>query len=319
MNYEPLKMRPCYKDYLWGGERLKKEFHKEGAPAVTAESWELACHPDGMSTVAEGPWAGMDLARLGELDRGGFWGSACKGAEFPILVKLIDANRDLSVQVHPSDETARPGEQGKAEMWYIVDCEPRSCIYLGFTQRVSREEFLRRAAEGTVLEVLNRVPVSKGDVFYILPGTVHAAGAGLLIAEIQQNSNTTFRVYDYGRIAADGKPRPLHLERAAEVTDLRPIVPEECRANSVVSFGGFRMAEMFSCPHFLAYRLDVNGRAGLRCDGQSFQHLLCVEGSGAILTGSGAYPFRRGESYFLPAAFGRYNIEGQCRLLLSRI
>ena len=317
--YGPLKLRPCYKEYLWGGARLKREFHKTDAPAVTAESWELACHPDGMSTAAEGPYAGMTLVQLGERDRAGFWGSACKSGDFPILVKLIDAHRDLSVQVHPSDETARAGERGKAEMWYIVDAEPQACLYLGFSQKLTREEFLRRAHDGTILEVLNRVPVSRGDVFYILPGTVHAVGAGLLMAEVQQSSNTTFRVYDYGRRDAAGNERPLHIERAAEVADLWPIVPKECRANSTVTFPGLTMAEMFSCRYFRAYRLDVSGRVRLRCDGRSFQHLLCVEGSGAVRTEQDIYPFRRGESYFLPAALGEYIIEGPCRLLLSRI
>ena len=317
--YTPLKLRPCYKEYLWGGERLKREFNKADAPAVTAESWELSCHPDGMSVVAEGPYAGKSLTQLGELDRAGFWGSACKSGDFPILVKLIDAHRDLSVQVHPSDDTARDGERGKAEMWYIVDAEPQACLYLGFSQKLTKEEFLRRAADGTILEVLNRVPVSRGDVFYILPGTVHAVGAGLIMAEVQQNSNTTFRVYDYGRKDQNGALRPLHIERAADVADLRPIVPEECRANSTVTFPGLTMAEMFSCQYFRAYRLDVSGRVQLRCDGKSFQHLLCVEGSGYIQTSFDIYPFRRGESWFLPAALGEYIIEGQGRLLLSRV
>ncbi len=317
--YEPLKLRPCYKEYLWGGERLKREFNKADAPAVTAESWELACHPDGMSEVENGPYAGRTLAQLGELDRPGFWGSACKSADFPILVKLIDAHRDLSVQVHPSDGTAKGGERGKAEMWYIVDAEPQACLYLGFSQKLTREEFLRRAEDGTILEVLNRVPVSRGDVFYILPGTVHAVGAGLLMAEVQQNSNTTFRVYDYGRRDQNGATRPLHIERAAEAADLRPIVPEECRANSTVTFPGFTMTEMFSCEYFRAYRLDVSGRVRLRCDGRNFQHLLCVEGEGAIKVNARSYPFQRGESYFLPAALGEYIIEGQGRLLLSRV
>lgn len=317
--YTPLKLRPCYKEYLWGGERLKKEFHKTDAPPVTAESWELACHPDGMSVVAEGPYEGMTLAQLGELDRAGFWGSACGNGRFPILVKLIDAHRDLSVQVHTSDERAQAGEQGKAEMWYIVDAEPQACLYLGFSRKIEREEFLCRAHDGTICEVLNRVPVSRGDVFYILPGTVHAAGAGLIMAEVQQNSNTTFRIYDYERADKAGRARPLHVERAAEAVDYRPIMPSECRANNTVTFQGFTMAEMFSCRYFRAYRLDVSGQVRLRCDGRSFQHLLCVEGDGTIRSGSGIYPFQRGGSWFLPAALGEYVIEGRCRVLLSRI
>lgn len=318
MIYIPLKMRPCYKEYLWGGSRLQREFHKADAPEVTAESWELSCHPDGVSTVMGGPCDGMSVVRLGALDRAGFWGTAC-GEEFPILVKLIDAEKDLSVQVHPSDETALPGEHGKAEMWYVVDCEPQAFLYLGFSQRVTRAEFLRRAEDGTICQVLNRVPVSRGDVFYILPGTIHAIGAGILIAEIQQNSNTTFRVYDYQRKGTDGKTRPLHLKRAADVLSYEPVVPEECRANSCASFPAFAMAEMFSCRYFRAYRVDVRTAVALRCEGQSFQHILCVEGGGRIQAGGVEYPLWRGDSYFLPAAMGEYQIEGRCRVLLSRV
>ena len=315
MNYTPLRMRPCCKDYLWGGGRLKREFHKADAPEVTAESWELSCHPDGLSLTEDG----RSIAQLGEMDHDGFWGKACPTEKFPLLVKLVDAQKKLSVQVHPSDETALPGEQGKAEMWYIVDCVPQAFLYLGFSQEISQEEFLRRAEDGTICRVLNRVPVAKGDVFYILPGTIHAVGAGILIAEIQQNSNTTFRVYDYRRKDAAGKLRPLHLERAAQVLSYEPIIPEECRANGGVSFPAFSMVEMFSCNYFRAYRLDVRTAVELRCDGQSFQHLLCVEGEGSIAAGGREYPFRKGDSYFLPAALGEYRLSGTCRVLLSRV
>ena len=315
MNYIPLKMLPCYKDYLWGGGRLQREFHKADAPEVTAESWELSCHPDGLS-LTEG---GQSIAQLGALNHDDFWGKACPAGEFPLLVKLIDAQKDLSIQVHPSNETALPGEHGKAEMWYVVDCAPQAFLYFGFSQRISQEEFLRRAEDGTICQVLNRVPVARGDVFYILPGTIHAIGAGILIAEIQQSSNTTFRVYDYQRRDTNGNLRPLHLKRAAEVLSYEPVVPEECRSNSGVSCPAFSMSEMFSCRYFRAYRLDVRTAADLRCDGRSFQHLLCVEGDGSIAAGGKKYPFGKGDSYFLPAALGDYRIKGACRMLLSRI
>lgn len=321
MIYTPLKMKPCFKDYLWGGSRLKQDFCKPEAPNPTAESWELACHAAGNSVVASGPLRGKSVAELGNLSREGFWGSGCRGEAFPIMVKLIDAKHDLSIQVHPSDETAQTasGEQGKAEMWYIVDCTPQARIYCGFSRAISEQEFLQRARDGTICEVLNRVSVSKGDVFYILPGTIHAIGAGNVIAEIQQNSNTTFRVYDYNRRGADGKLRKLDLERAAKVVDYTPTIPEECRANSGAAFPGFTLHEMFACRYFRAYRIDVYTEVLLTCDGSSFQHLLCVEGGGEIRSGGESYPFRRGESYFLPAALGEYTIEGSCRVLLSRI
>lgn len=321
MKYQPLRLRPCYKEYLWGGRRLKTEFNKVDAPDVTAESWELAAHKDGFSAVADGFLQGNSLADLGQMDKPGIWGSDCKCEEFPVMVKLIDAAKDLSIQVHPSDATALPqqGESGKAEMWYIVDCVPNASLYFGFSKKISKDEFCRRAKDGTICEVLNRVSVKKGDVFFILPGTVHAIGAGIVIAEIQQNSNTTFRIYDYQRRDASGNLRPLHLERAAEVLDYTPLLPEECRANNSVCFPEFTLAEMFSCRYFRAYRIDVRAHIDLCCDGRSFQHLLCVDGNGVIRYGDDIYTMCRGDSFLMPAALGEYTIEGQCRVLLSRI
>ena len=317
MKYTPLKMKPCYKEYLWGGTRLKTEYGKVDAPAVTAESWELASHPDGMSVVLDGPLRGKTIDELGHMDRDGFWGSECRSERFPLLVKLIDAKQMLSVQVHPSEDTAAVGEQGKAEMWYIVDCEPQAFLYYGFSQKINEEELLRRAKNGTICEVLNKVPVSKGDVFYILPGTIHAIGAGIVLAEIQQNSNTTFRVYDYLRKGIDGKLRQLHLERAAKVMDYTPVLPEECKVNSTTTFPEFTMSEMFSCKYFRAFRVDVRTSARMACDGRSFQHLQCVEGSGVIRCDGLEYSFERGESFLMPAALGEYVIDGRCRVLLS--
>lgn len=316
--YEPLKMAPYLRQTLWGGTRLKREYHK---PEAAAESWELACHTDGSSSVAEGPLTGKTLADLGRLDRDSFWGTDCPAGEFPILVKLIDAAKTLSIQVHPSDGNARPelGERGKAEMWYVVDCKPQAFIYFGFSEKVSREEFLARARCGSICEILNRVPVERGDAFYILPGTIHAIGAGITIAEVQQSSNTTFRVYDFGRRGPDGRQRPLCLERAAEVVNYEPIVPEECRAAGCVTFPEFTMTELFVCRYFRVYRVDVKKQVTLCCDGRSFQHLLCVEGEGRIAGGGAVCPLRQGESCFLPAALGEYELTGACRVLLTRL
>ena len=317
----PMRLQPRYKEYLWGGTRLKTGYGKLDAPDVTAESWELSCHPDGQCSVIGGDFDGKTIQELGELDRMGFWGQNCSKGDFPILVKLIDAKKDLSIQVHPSDNTAisELGEQGKAEMWYIVDCDPQASIYFGFSKQITQEELFRRAEDGTICQVLNRVPVSPGDVFYILPGTIHAIGAGIVIAEIQQNSNTTFRVYDYHRRGTDGKLRPLHLKRAAAVLDYKPIVPEECKANSSVTLKAFTMDEMFSCKYFRAYSIDIRDKITLCCNGKSFHHLLCVGGNGKIRFNGKNYPIQCGQSYFMPAALGEYEVYGTCRVLLSRV
>ena len=321
MDLTPLKLHPCYKEYLWGGTRLRAAYHKPDAPAVTAESWELALRPEGVSTVADGPLRGRTLADLAAADRNAFWGTGCGTGNFPLLVKLIDARKDLSIQVHPSDETAlrAQGEAGKAEMWYVVDCDADAAIYFGFARQVTPEEFRRRAEDGTICEVLNRVPVHPGDTFFILPGTIHAICAGILVAEIQQNSNTTFRVYDYQRRGADGQLRPLHLERAAAVLDYAPLAVRPCEPACVTAQEGYTAAELFSCRYFRVDRLDVDTRAALRCGGDSFRHLLCVAGEGAVVHGGVRYPLRQGDSYFLPAALGDYAVEGPCRVLLSRV
>ena len=272
--------------------------------------------------MESGPLAGMTPDRLAALDRDAFWGTRCAGMrDFPLLVKLIDARRDLSIQVHPSDETALRdrGEAGKAEMWYIVDCDEGAAIYCGFAERVAPEELRRRAEDGTICQVLNRVPVKKGDTFFILPGTIHAICAGILIAEIQQNSNTTVRVYDYQRRGADGQLRPLHLERAAAVLDYAPLAARACAPRAVTEHEGYTAAELFACRCFSVTRLDIRTRAALICGGDSFRHLLCVEGEGAVVHGGVRYPLRQGDSYFLPAALGECAVEGACRVLLSRV
>ena len=240
---------------------------------------------------------------------------------FPLLVKLIDAQKDLSVQVHPADGTALRdrGEAGKAEMWYIVDCGADAAIYLGFSRQLTPEELRRRAADGTICQVLNRVPVKKGDTFFIQPGTIHAICAGVLVAEIQQNSNTTFRVYDYQRRDAAGNLRPLHLERAAAVLHYAPSAAGACRPLSVTEREGCTEETLCTCPYFTVERLDIRTCAALHGPGDSFRHLLCVEGEGAIVHGGVRYPLRQGDSYLLPAALGDCGVEGRCRVLLSHI
>ena len=316
----PMKIMSCYKDYLWGGNRLRTLFGKESSLPKLAESWELACHPDGQCIVVNGRYGGRTLNSV-LLENGvKLLGDEYRGdGAFPILVKFIDAAQDLSIQVHPSDASARGTERGKAEMWYVVECEPRAYIYYGFNRRMTKEEVITRAQDGSICDVLNRVPVHKGDVFYILPGTVHAIGKGIVVAEIQQNSNTTFRLYDYQRRGADGKLRPLHLERAAEVVCCEPSIPSEARSNNSIYLNGLSLSEMFSCPYFSAYQVDVANCGEFHCGRRSFQHLLFVDGKGDLIWRGERYPFQSGDSYFLPANIGTYQLKGHCRVLLSSL
>ena len=315
--YEPLRLKPCLRSYLWGGTRLREEYHKTGA-GIIAESWELSVRADGPTYIDSGAHCGESLADVLRADPVGMAGTRCGIAPFPLLIKLIDAQKDLSVQVHPSDASAcrEKGEQGKTEMWYVVDCEPESTLFLGFSRAVTPDELRQRAQDGTICEVLNRVSVCPGDVFFVRPGTVHAIGAGILVAEIQQNSDTTFRVYDYNRLGADGKPRQLHLERAIEVMNC---APAQGAADTLLPCPPDGVQEVLTCEYFRVRRAEVKRRIDLSTEGGSFTHLMCVRGGGDILCGGRNYPFRQGDSYFLPAALGEYAVEGDCSLLLSGV
>lgn len=300
------RLLPACKDYIWGGQRLKARFGVESGLDPLAEAWALSCHPDGPSVLADGPFAGLTLPAY--LERAGreVLGTACRDLEgFPMLIKLIDAREDLSIQVHPSDEyaLAHEGQYGKTEMWVVLDAAPGASIFYGPARELAPEELARRAADGTLAEVLRRVPAKKGDVFFIPPGTLHTLGAGLVVAEIQQNSNVTYRVFDYGRPGPDGKPRPLHVEKALAVADLRPAVRRD--------FG----PHLGDCRYFTA-----DGRRGpfqSVCDGGSFHALLVTEGEGTLSCGGGTRPVRQGQCFFLPAGSGAYRVDGPCSSLTA--
>ena len=203
------KLTPSCKDYLWGGEKLREEYGIQSDLYPLSEAWMLSCHPDGPSYLADGTTLQQYIDA-----HPGCLGTDCeKFGSFPILAKLIDAKKDLSIQVHPSNAYAQEHEHqyGKTEMWYVLEAEPGTTLYYGFTHDISKEEFARRIQDNTLTDVLNAVPVEKGDCFFIPSGTLHAICKGIVVAEIQQNSNVTYRIYDYGRKGADGKPRQLHI------------------------------------------------------------------------------------------------------------
>lgn len=323
-NLRPLELKPPVKDYIWGGTKLRDEFGRESDSERLAESWELSCHKDGMSVISGGEYDGKTLAEYLEMHRSAL-GTDCADFEyFPVLIKLIDAKNDLSVQVHPDNEYAleHEGEYGKTEMWYVVDCEPDAELIYGFRESISREEFRRAIEENTLLDKVNRVKVRKGDVFFIKSGTLHAIGKGLLIAEIQQNSNTTYRVYDYGRLGADGKPRELHIEKAIEVTDLKPA--DQRTEYPVLDlsgrFKGTSVRILADCEYFTSSLVKLGDSQVIwNIDESSFRHVLVIEGSGEMIHGEIVYPLRKGSSYFIPAGAGEVTFKGKCSFINTEI
>lgn len=313
-----LKLTPAFKDYLWGGTRLRDDFQKDCDFDKIAESWELSCHKDGPSTIANGEFKGLTLSEY--IDKAGksVLGTDCEKFEnFPILIKLIDAKDNLSVQVHPDNEYAQrvEGEYGKTEMWYIVDCDEGATLLYGFKDTITKDEFAQRIADNTLLEVTNAVPVKKGDVFFIQAGTLHAIGKGILIAEIQQNSNTTYRIYDYGRVGKDGKPRELHVEKAKDVTDLCPAkaYPE----TPVEQKDGYTSKLLSACDYFTTYAVDVDSKAVLEADRKIILSLLILDGECEI-TADDTVKAKKGRQTFLSLPRGKVIAEGKCKAILTQ-
>jgi len=293
------KLYPECKDYLWGGEKLKTKYGKQTDKTPCAESWELSFHKDGLTRLSNGKTL-LETATETDL------GTNCKNFPFfPVLIKFIDAKQDLSVQVHPSDEYALKHENsfGKTEMWYIVEAEKGAGIYLGFNRDVMKEEYERAIQEKRLTELLNFYEVKAGDCYFIPSGTIHAIGKGCLICEIQQNSNLTYRVYDYGRKDKDGKTRELHIDKALKTTSLRkfePIIFTDC---------------LGKCEYFTVEKHEINGGKEITVNETSFQCITCVKGSGFI----DQQAFVLGDSYFIPAGFGVYELNGVCEVILTKV
>lgn len=310
-----LKLAPSYKDYLWGGHRLVEEYNKQYEGSVLAESWELSCHPDGPSRILNGKYKGRTLTEYIEEEGKEVLGTHCRRfKDFPILIKFIDAKDNLSIQVHPNNRYAlkNEGQYGKTEMWYVMDAGKEAYLYYGFKKEISREEFERRIKEDTLLDVLNAVPVHKGDVLFIESGTIHAIGKDILIAEIQQNSNVTYRVYDYGRVGKDGKKRDLHIEKALAVTNRVPIIKDKSSYPHVAD-----------CDYFTVDKLNLDGKVMKRMEGsvseESFESILILDGKGKITCAEETIPFQKGDSFFLSAGSGSYQVEGVCDALVTTI
>lgn len=304
-----LRIQPVFQEKIWGGERLRTVFRYDLPGDHIGECWAISGHPNGDCTILNPEFRGMTLGTLWNTRRDLF--GYRKDAAFPLLVKIIDAKEDLSVQVHPDDSYAmrhENGSLGKTECWYVLDCDPDATIVYGHNAR-TREEMERMIRENRWNELLREVPVRKGDFFQVNPGCIHALKAGTLILETQQSSDVTYRLYDYGRLQ-DGKPRRLHIEKSLDVATI-PHRTGKIRQKTAV-IGDARVTRLIRCPFYTVYRLELDGFTRMTWE-QDFINMSILSGSGVI----DGEPVKTGDHLIVPARYGQMTIEGTMELICS--
>lgn len=307
----PLFFQPIYKSTLWGGRNLESVFNRELPLGKVAESWDVSCHGDDVSVVLNGNLKGLTLKEVMTKYKNDLLGRKWSGDNFPLLVKLIDANDKLSVQVHPDDDYAVTieGDMGKTEMWYILQARDGAQIIYGTQDNISPEEFKKAIEEANLNPYLNYVDVKAGDVIYIPSGTVHAILDGILIAEIQQNSATTYRVYDWGRVDKEGNPRDLHVNKALDVINFN-------YKGEINSFSDLEdSVNLTTSPYFIIDKLKVNERYTHKTDGSTFYIYTVLKGNLKVKFGDEETIAIAGSSFLIPATIGEYEIIGSGELL----
>lgn len=316
MNNNIIFTEPVYKDYIWGGTKIKEYFNRKVDMEKIAESWEVSANKDGLCKIKNSDLTLEELFQNKE-KRAKLFGTKAENLDkFPLLIKFIDAKDNLSVQVHPNDEYAKKYENdtGKTEMWYIIDCKEDAKLICGMKENVKQEDIADIINQNKIKENLNEVPIQRGDVIYIPSGTVHAILGGILLCEVQQNSNLTYRVYDWDRVGKDGKPRELHIQKAIDVIDVnsKPQIKhtqnEECEVQHIVD-----------SEYFKTDLLNVNGIYKDTSSKDTFYAIDVIEGEGKIVTNNENYNIAKGDSFIVPASLGEYKIEGNVKLLKSWI
>lgn len=309
MKIYPLKLKPVTKQILWGGTYLCENFGIGEKGQSIAEAWVMTDRPDGCNTIDNGDYRGMTLDEyINQASKAAVIG---KDADFPLLIKLIDANDRLSVQVHPDDEYAAANglDAGKTEMWYIVDAKPGAKLVYGLKDKKvpSRDELESRSADGSLGEILNYAEVHKGDCFYIPAGMVHAIGSGIVIAEIQQNSNTTYRLYDYDRVGKDGKKRELHIKQASEV--IKTEFPEKFVTNRVEEDSDVcRVTTLCDCSFFGVEKYNLKTSSSVSFCRENMLNILCLSGKGYIKYLDEKFPLEKSSSYLIPASIEKFSV-----------
>lgn len=319
MNLYPIKLNPYVSETIWGGKKLIEEYNVKTEKNNAAEGWMLSCHEAGSSTVANGEFAGMSFADVVKENPVLCGKNAENFADFPILIKFIDAMDNLSVQVHPTKEYCEKTGRGqsKTECWYIIDAEEDAYLILGFEDKITPEEFKAAIENNTLTDYVSKVPVKKGDFFFIESGTLHAICKGILLAEVQESSNTTYRIYDYNRVGNDGKPRELHVEDGAAVTKLEKYTqPDFCKGADLDTPERRLLAD---CPLFKVWKLDIDGEICGISDENSFVSLLVMDGNGSLEVCGETLSLTKGDSIFIPSNAGEYKISGKMEIIETRI
>lgn len=310
-------LKPVYKDYIWGGTRLKQEFNKNTPYEKTAESWEVSTNKNGKSIIINGEWKDKDLDELfnNQETKESIFGKRCLQMEkFPLLIKFIDADDNLSVQVHPNDEFAKryENDSGKTEMWYILDCKENAKLICGLNENAKKENIKEILKNGEIKKYLKYVDVQKGDSIYIPSGTVHAILSGILICEIQQNSDLTYRIYDWDRVGKDGKPRELHIDKAVDVIDFNS------KAEKIES-NGQNVQEIMKTKYFNVDKIKIEYIYTDNSNIDTFYAISITEGNGKIYYADKEINIKKGDNFIVPAKLGEYKIEGNIELLKSYI
>ena len=317
-----VRLAPAFKDSIWGGTRIRDVLNKNvGNMKVVAESWEMSAHPDGESHIDGGVFDGMSFSDyLKTIGRENLGWKAQGYEAFPVMIKFIDAKQNLSIQVHPADDYALTveGEFGKNEMWHVLEAEDDACLYIGFNRDVTAKEIRRRIKDNTLMEVLNRVPVKKGDTYFLKAGTVHAIGAGCLICEIQQSSNITYRLYDYGRKDKNGKKRELHIDKALDVLDMKSLVPHEHQYGEAQVYSEYVKTVIGECKYFTVTQYYVDGECLLPVTDMSFQAIVIIEGEGTISDGNVLKSCKLGDTFFA-AAKECVTLKGKLKVLVTSV
>ena len=315
----PIKFKTIYKDKIWGGNKIKTFLDKDfGDLPNCGETWELSAVPGDVSVVSNGHWRGRDLKSLIEQNGAAIMGFELYekfGSDFPLLIKFIDANKNLSIQVHPDDSLAKKRHQdsGKTEMWYVLQADKQASLITGFNKHVSREEYLRKLASGDLMEVLNQEQVAKGDVFFLPAGRIHTIGKGILIAEIQQTSDITYRIDDFNRTDDQGNKRTLHLEESLDAIDYT----YELNYKTNYDRGLNKRVPLVSCPYFVTNKLNLTHKKVLKAPQVAgFKIYICIEGSAKIVNGKKETVLVKGETVLIPAMLSNYEIKAGAEVVL---